>query len=589
MSVRTANPLRHAVQGGASLLVLAATIPLFGACDTGLQAKLFEARDKRYKSAKEAVYAVEVARNEALDKSLPAADAKFEGETHPMMAWRKAGAERDDLTALKALAASAKPRPGMTVGAMGTPAQSAAEVGASYLRDVAEFWSGTTTLSRYLTSIDNFDVAVARAKGEADEKIKTAKGWEYVEAPFGDEARFDLWFVHAASYLQLSNLSDRSMAWDAMHPAYGVAFGISRRMGEGSSDYVSRLCFLHDSLKDKCKGVPAEFRAALVDRAFLEVLLNQAKSYRAKTERAKVFDKVAERFAEAIQGALATEVSFKEDLVLPSTVAAIAGRSGVRFVFSEAAGVTATTDAEAKLAETWNGTIPATLAESISKLLIDTKDKPGNRVDYQRIVLEMAGTTPVSTLLKVIKLFPPMLGEVGGVKDVFLVGRRRVDDSMRLAALRLRIPRADDSPNIGFKFKEDAATTTCQLVGRIGDPPVGKKNEYDLEIRPDRIRATAITINEETAERVAGDTVMLGTPADLSQLEAWLEANPGRMRAFVSTRNGTYDDLSLLLSKLLFKCSDEQLTTDDASKPPATRTCGVSEPRAVSFVLGICD
>jgi len=586
MSVRTANPLRHAVKGGTSLLVLAAALPLLGACDTGLQAKLYEARDNRYKSAKEAVYAVEVARNEALQKSLPAADAKFEGETHPMMAWRKAGAERDDVKALRDLAAAAKPRPGMTIGAMGTPAQAAAEVGASYLKDVSEFWSGTTTLSRYLTSIDNFDVAVTRAKTEAEEKTKTTKGWEYVEAPFGDEARFDLWFVHAASYLQLSNLSDRSMAWDAMHPAYGVAFGISRRMGEGSSDYISRLCFLHDSLKDKCKGVPHEYRAALVDRAFLEVLLNQAKNYRAKTARAVVFDEVAKRFADAIQAAIATDLSFKEELVLPSTVAAIAGRSGARFVFSETSGVTATTDADVKLAETWNGTIPPTLAEAISKLLIDTKDKPGNRIDYQRIVLEMAGTTPISTLTKVLKLFPPKLGEAGGVKDVFLVGRRRVDDSMRLAALKVRIPMADDSPTISYKFKDDAAATTCQLVGRVGDPPVGKKNEFDLEIRPGRIRMTPITINEETAERVPGETKTL---KDLTELKAELEANPGRVRAFVTLRNGTYNDLSVMLSDLLFKCSDEQVSTDDASKPPVARTCGLSEPRATSFVLGLCD
>ena len=588
MSFRNANPVRDTAKGVASLLVLAASFPVFGACDTGLQAKLFDARDKRYKSAKEAVYAVEVARNNALQQALPAPDAKFEGETHPMMAWRKSGAERDDAKALKDLAAAAKPRPGMTIGAMGTPAQSAAEVGASYLKDVSEFWSGTTTLSRYLTSIGNFDAAVARAKNDAEEKTKGTKGWEYVEAPFGDEARFDLWFVHAASYLQLSNLSDRSMAWDAMHPAYGVAFGISRRMGEGSSDYVSRLCFLHDSLKDKCKGVPAEFRAALVDRAFLEVLLGQAKSYRARTERAKVFDTVAQRFAEAIEGALKTELSFKEELVLPSTVAAIGGRSGVRFTFSETAGVVAMTDAEVKLAEAWNGSIPANLAEGISKTLIDLKDKPGNRIDYQRIVLEMAGATPVSTLFKVLKLFPPKLGEVGGVKDVFLVGRRRIDDSMRLAALKVRIPMADDSPTISYKFKDDAAATTCQLVGRVGDPPVGKKNEFDLEIRPDRIRATAITINEETAERVPGDTVLLGTPADLTQLKTWLEANPGRVRAFVSMK-GDYNDLSMLLSDLLFKCTDEPVSTDDASKPPLTRTCGISEARATSFVLGLCE
>ena len=586
MSVRIARPSR----GFRSRLLpaaLAFSIAPLAACDTGLQGKLFEARDRRYTQTRDAVYAVEVARNESMKATLPAADAKFEGETHPMLAWRRAGALRGDGKTLQDLASSAKPLKGATVGAMGTPAQSAAEVGASYLKDVSEYWSGATTLGRYLTSIGNFDTAVARAKTQAEEKMKTAKGWSWVEPPFGDEARFDEWFVHAASYLQLSNISERSLAWDAMHPAYGYAFGISRRAGEGSSDYISRLCLLHPKLKEQCKGVPAEFRPALVDRAFLESMLGWAKGYHAKTERAKVFDEVAKRFSDAIEAAIATPLAFKEELVLPSTVAAIGGRSGVRFVFSEATGVTATTDAEQKLSEKWPNA-PATLGADIAKLLTDLKDKPGTRIDDQRIVLEMPGSVSTSQMYQTLKLFPAKLGEVGGVKDVFLVGRRRVDDSMRLAALKVRIPAADDSPNMGYKFKEDATATTCAVVGRVGDPPGGKKNEYDVEIRADRIRATPSTINEETAERVPGDTVNLGTMADLTQLQTWLDANPGRMRVFVPMK-GDYNQLSMLLSSLLFKCTDEQVSGDDASQPKVTRTCGVSEPRSVSFVLGLCE
>jgi hypothetical protein len=217
---------------------------LAGGCDTGLQAKLFAARDQRFKHAKEAVYAVEVERNKALAESLPAPDAEFQDDNHPMMTWRRAGASRDDATVLTNLAKSAKPLPGAAIGVLGTPSESAALVGSSYLKDVRDYWNGTTTLSRYLTSIDNFAAATARAKSEAEEMVKTTKGWEWVDPPFGDEARFDEWFVHAASYLQLSNHGDRSKAWNAMHPAYGVAFNISRRQGEGSSDYISRLCFV---------------------------------------------------------------------------------------------------------------------------------------------------------------------------------------------------------------------------------------------------------------------------------------------------------------------------------------------------------
>jgi len=590
MSLRIAPASKNAPSFWRRVLpavLVVATVPLAQACDTGLQAKLYEARDKRYKNAKEAVYAVEVARSKAMADSLPAADAKFEGETHPMMAWRRNGATRPDVLSLNALANSAKPLKGATVGARGTPAESAAQVGAGYLKDAGEFWTGTTTLSRYMTSIGNFDTASSRAKTEAEEKAKTTKGWEFVEPPFGDEARFDQWFVHAASYLQLSNLSDRSAAWDAMHPAYGIAFGISRRQGEGSSDYISRLCFIEPSLKDQCKGVPAEFRAAIVDRGFLEVMLGWAKAYHAKTERAKVFDDVAKRFADAIQAAITTPLAFREDLVLPSTTAAIGGRSGVRVTFAEATGVTAVTDADVKLADKWTGAIPATLPADIAKLLTDVKDKPGNRIDYQRIVLEMAGSTSVATFFQTLKLFPAKLGEAGGVKDVFLLGRRRVDESMRLSAVKVRIPAADDAPNMGFKFKEDGAATSCLVVGRVGDNPTGHKDEYDIEIKQNQIRAAQFTIDEK-AERVYGDTANLGTMADLTQLKTWLDAHPGRMRLFVPMK-GDYNQLSTLLSDLLFKCVDEEVATDDASKPKVIRTCGVSEPRANSFVLGLCE
>lgn len=568
-------------------VVLVALLPVAQGCDSGLQQRLNTARDARFDRAAAAVAKVELDRNKALDDSLPKPDAKVEGDVHPMMAWRKAVTLRPDAQALNELAENARPVPGRDVGAQGTPAEDAAKTGAAFLKDVNDFWTGVTTLSRYMGALSNFDGEVAKSKARSEEQAKTAKGWKFVEPPFGDEARFDRWFVHAASYLNLSSLSDRSIAWDAMHPAYGIAFGISRRMGEGSSDYISRLCLLHESLKDKCKGVPHEYRAALADRAFQEFLLKQARDYRAG-ERGAVFAKVAKQFGDAMEAAVKTELSFKEDLVLPSTVAAIGGRSGVRFVLSPTTGITATTDADVKLAEKYEGTLPATFAADVAKLLADLKDKPGNRVDYQRIVLEMPGVTPIAQFLATVRAFPAKLGEGSGVKDIFLVGRRRVDESMRLAALKLRIPQADDSQTMTYQFKEDAAKSTCQLVGRVGDPPAGKKNEFDLEILPGKIRATPTTIDEATAARIPGDTVDLGTPADLGPLKAWLEANPGRVRAFVGIK-GDYDKLMMLLSDLLFKCTDEEVAWDDTSKPKVTRTCGVSEARSTSFILALCE
>ncbi|HRE89269.1 MAG TPA: hypothetical protein PK095_09020, partial [Myxococcota bacterium] len=109
-----------------------------------------------------------------------------------------------------------------------------------------------------------------------------------------------------------------------------------------------------------------------------------------------------------------------------------------------------------------------------------------------------------------------------------------------------------------------------------------------LEVGPDKIRAAPLTINEETGERIPGDSVDLGTPADLSVLHKWIDENPGRMRAFVKV-GGDYDKMLSLLTNILYKCTDEEVAFDDTSKAPLKRTCGKSEERAVTFVLGLCD
>lgn len=611
-----------------ALIVLVASTPLAQlGCDSGLQDRLYQARDQRFEAAKQAVFAVEAARNEALEKSLPKPDDKPVGDDHPMMAWRKASTQRQDADLLKDLASRAK-LPGPTsrtltrseaeelgtefrrgwfnckiteenglfsehcvsdakVMAMGTPAQASAEVGASYLRDVNEYWTSKTALSRYLTAISSFEVMGQKAKEKADELAKADKSWEHVPAPFVDEANFDKWFVHAASMLQLSALPDRNVAWNAMHPDYGLVFGMTRRPGEGASDYVSRLCFAYEGLKGKCSGVPHEYRAAIVDRAFMEAMLGKAKAYRATTTRGQVFQNVANTFAEQIEKATAQPLAFKEEMVLASTYAPVGGFSGVR-VMINADGITALTDKEVKLLDKYTGTIPKTVQPEVVKLLTELRDQPGNRIDYQRIVLEMAGNTSIPAFIEAVRLFPALLGEAAGIKDIFLVGRRRADDSMRLASIKLRIPRADDSPVISYQFKDDTDKKSCQLLGQVGTPPAGKKNEFYLEVGPDKIRATPLTINEETGERTPGDTIDLGTGADLTAAQKWIEENPGRMRAFIKV-GGDYDKMMSVLTSLLYKCTDEDVPFDDATKPPLKRTCGKSEERAVTFVLGLCD
>lgn len=627
-----------------ALLVLVASTPLTQlGCDSGLQDRLYQARDQRFEAAKQAVFGIEASRNEALKAAVPAPDAKPVGDDHPMMAWRKSVAQREDADMLKVLSSHAKllqpttamltqsevdelvAEEGATPGkpyregwyqctisaqadakglyqkncesdakvmAMGTPAQSAADVGASFLRDVNEYWTSKTSLSRYLNAIQSFEVMASQAKAKADELAKQDPSWQHVETPFVDEANFDKWFVHAASMLQLSSLPDRNVAWNAMHPDYGVVFGMARRAGEGASDYVSRLCFAYDGLKGKCSGIPHEYRAAVVDRAFLAAMRDKAAAYKHTTVRGQVFKDIADSFVKSMDEAMAKSdelaKGFVETMVLPSTFAPVGGFSGVRVMFSQD-GITALTDKEVKLLDKYTaGNLPKTLQADVVKLLSELRDQPGNRIDYQRIVLEMPGNTTIPAFIEGVRLFPSLLGEAAGIKDIFLVGRRRVDDSMRLASLKLRIPRADDSPVITYQFKEDAAKLSCQLLGQVGTPPAGKKNEFFLEVGPTKIRAAALTINEETGERTPGDTIDLGTPADLSAVHKWIEENPGRMRAFVKV-GGDYDKMLSLLTSILYKCTDEEIAFDDATKAPLKRTCGKSEERAVTFVLGLCD
>jgi len=590
---RTSTPITLALLGA----VLATS-----ACDTGLQGKLNEARDKRYAAARAAVYKVEDERLAILEKELPKADAEFVGDEHPLLAWRKKLLDRTDDRRLTSLAGHARPteamqKDGLDIGARGTPSQVAAELGAAYVKESIAYWTYNATMARYSTYLKQFFAAVEAAKASAEEKqaalaklperVEDAKAEAFVPPPMLDEARFDQVFMHAVKYFNLAKLVEKTQSYSSSMTDYEIAFDFPKRGTESFSDYVSRICFMHEGLKERCGKIPHEHRAAVVDKAYLEWLLARSKALvLTDSPRYKVFTEVNVRLQEALAKALEAPVDTTEEPVLPSTYAVVAGMAGVEALFSEKTGVKFH---ETSLADKFTGALPDKYAETVKSILEELKNQPGNRIDYQRVALRMPGNVPFGTVLSALQAFP-----VDTVKQVFLVGRRRVDESMRLAALAMRQRPPGDGDKLSYKFKEDAAETTCAYIGIFGESATGKRDDFWLHLKKDgKVRVAKYEEVEETPgkkTKVAQDTVDLGTTADLSKTHEFLEKNIGRYRLFVEGKY-TYDEATLLLSDLLFKCKDQELVYNDPAKKPVTRKCGDlkdAERKRVTLILGVC-
>ncbi|MFO0748732.1 MAG: hypothetical protein U1F43_24175 [Myxococcota bacterium] len=575
------------------------------ACDTGLQGKLNEARDRRYEAAKKAVYKVEDERLATLEKNLPKPDAEFVGDEHPLLVWRKKLLDRTDDKTLTELATHAKPteqmteKEGLNIGAKGTPAQTAAELAAAYIKEQAAYWTHNSTMSRYKLYLHQFFDAVNAAKKAAEDRqaamaknpefVEDAKAEAFVPPPLLDEAHFDQVFMHAVKYFNLSKLVDRSQSYASTMADYEIAFEFpGRGFGKESfSDYVSRICFMHEGLKERCNGVPHEYRAGIIDRAYLEWLLQQSKALQL-SPKAKVLSDVNARIGEAIDATLKQPFNTKEEPVFPSTYAEVSGMSGIEALFSDEQGVLFN---GVKLADKFGGQLPTGFVDTIKKAIEVNKNQPGNRVDYQRVVLRMPGNVPFGTVISTIKSFP-----ADTIKQVFLVGRRRVDESMRLAALPMRLPRPDDNQTLSFQFKDEAAKTTCNFLGVLGDPMVGKHDEFYLQIAGDKVRATQVTTPDpdpanptKPLDKIPGDTVDLGSPKDLTKTLEFIDAHAkARFRTFIGSKY-SYDEALQLVSQLLYTCKDEELVYNDPQKKPLIRKCGKVTSREMTLILGVCE
>ncbi|TNF24230.1 MAG: hypothetical protein EP329_25300 [Deltaproteobacteria bacterium] len=510
---------------------------------------------------------------------MPAADAKVEGREHPILTWRKQVLARDDAKTFEHLATRTKADETTKVGAKGTPAQNAAELADTFVKESDDYWNGNSSHERYFGSIDAFLESAAKHEVEAQKESAP-----YVAPPLMDEASFDRTFVHAAGFYQLTLVDSRLAERRALLPYWSLGFDFPTHAGEDDDPdaYISRICYADEAIKERCKGIPHEFRAAVLDRAYLELIKKQAEQFKPGSEEGKVFGDVMARFVADLTAATKDELAIVENPVLPATFAKPGGTSGLISYFLPEKGIFL---ADEQLAESFDGSIPKDFSAKALEVLNKIKNTPGNIINYTRAVVEAPGSMSTAAMRDIVSAFR---FEDGVVKNVVFVGRRHADDSLRKGVLNLQMMHVDAPKNSSYQFPEDAQKTTCALMGFMGEALLGNKKEFYLELSPTRFRAVAVHYDKEAKEwKKDGETLDLGSPSNIDALEEWLDKTEGQVQIFLSTKF-SYNDAMELLSRVLSNCKDTQITFRDPNKAPLTRACGASVDRHVSVVLSIC-
>ncbi len=576
-----------------NLVALAAIGTLSLGCDSGLQEDLNTSKDTRFAAAAGNIAAVEADRLNKLKAGLPAPNLEGAASLKALLEWRKSIKDRNDDTALNFLAVHTQPdkqpQPDetlkaiegvdMAVGGRGTPAELPAERGAAFALESKEYWDGKSSNARYLTFLGTYLKDAERDKAEALAKDPNAK---LVPTPFIDEAKFDLVFAHAIRYLLIRASQDGDKVTSAVQPYWETAFDFPAKSSESFSDYISRVCFAHPKLQEKCKGVPHEYRAQVVNTPYVRELKTKVEEYvKGRTDKNAMFADILGRFGTAFDSALGKVHVHTEDPVLPSTFAPVEGISGIKTSFSKKTGFKIEGQS---ISPSFTGAVPMELTMRMTTLTDTLKATPGNRINIANVVVELDGDSPMTTIADIIRAFPPV------VKKTLLVGRRRVDGSMRRAPISIKRPKKSASPTISFKFAEDAAPASCDMVGFTGRPLLGKdKKSFFLHITPSKIRAAETTYQKELRQFDAGATVNLGSPADMTQLLAWLEKNEGEIQLFLGG-GFTYDDAMKHLSRVLYKCIDQEMVFDAGTpkERTVTRPCGKTEPFESTVVVAMC-
>ncbi len=545
------------------VLGLLATVAVSG-CDTGesaLQKKLDEKKAARFAKARQALEAIETARTASLQDKLPSPDAKSEGRKHPIVLWRASLETNTDEAKLLALAEEYK----------GTPTEDPALSGAAYAKTTRDFWKASRGMKRYKAFLDGYLT-------EAEARAAAGKGDEtFVPTPFGDEARFDRVFLHAFRFFQLERLPPDTRILSAF-PFWQLAFDFPSIPRESFSGYVTRIC-RSKVLRDRCSSVPHELRPAAINKPYLEWSKSQATDYLAKGP-VDPFKDVMDRYVASLDTALEEQPDLTEDPVLPATFSARAASRGLTLMASEKIGVMLHTT---KVEESFEGRIPASLAEIAATTIQQLKDTPGNQIDFERVVVEVPAIVSGEGFRRVIQSFPRDI-----VRQFDLVGRRRADGSLRRTGVLVRTPAPDEGETTSYTFK-DQEKVRCDYVGVAGRPPIGRKapGSY-LVMDKARIRAAKLSRDEETRELSAGEYTLDVSTSEAAAVQEWADKNPGIVRFFISD-DFSYDEILQHMSSVLYKCTDTEFALDERGLEQITITCGKTDERDITLVVGLCE
>jgi hypothetical protein len=608
-------------------------------CDRGLQAELHQAKEKRWAEGRAKLEGAETARYQLFKDKLPATDAKpAEGsKIHPMLEWRLLAADRTTETTLKRLLdptyvpkvrkpaegeAAPTPRaeaenPSATEGFQmhyrGTPTEPAVLAGSSYLAKVADFWGtlkGQATfkdakhgLHGYLRFIQSYKKAAtvaaeaikgsrlaeapagappAGAKKPAGPVIEMAEK-DFIPHPFVVEGDFDTVFIHIARFLQnLTEGMDPNGRFHGAMPYWGIAFDFEPQGEERLAEYLLRLCRV-SKLSDTCKEVADELRPLAVHGPYLEWLSKQVDGFLVSYQTG-VFVEVMKQY----QAVLAKESQeWKPELIedpqLPSTYENAPVPTALQLLISPEFGVIFAKDL--KLAETWSGGVPADLPSKVDEKLKAMQAAGEALLDL--VVVTAPGALTGKDLVAIGKAFPRTV-----VTKLALVGRRRVDYSNVRVATLLRVYESD---TMSYALTEGAPKIPCYFMGVAGKSAGGQTGPGSYLVWTKQgVKALKLEeklVGEGAAakpETVIAAQTLDTRPDDWAGILAWLDANLGKVRLYISDDH-TYDQMLVIMSRLLMKCTDTQLPLDERATKLATFECGKADPRPVTLAWGICD
>lgn len=565
---------------------LAIMLPaLIAGCDMGLQEELNQKKEERFKLAGEKLAEIPAARYEAMQKALPPLDKKFEGKKHPLVLWRGALADNKDEEALIKLSEEYKGTPIAEMEQLGahTPQQPAIDA-AAFAKESAGFWKemmekGRGGMERYTNFLKGYIQAAEDVKAVAEKE----KNERFVQRPFVGEAAFEIIFLHAVRFYQLEKLSP-SARWTTAYPYWQLAFDYPSIGRESFSNYVTRLC-RGSKIAERCKGVPHEVRPFAINKPYLEFLQAEIDAW-LKTyggdESLAVFKTVLEDFKKRVDAEMKETPDLTEDPVLPSTYADRAAATGFRMIASKREGLKLH---ETQLLETWEGKLPGNLAAKAKEIITALKEDPSNTVDYERVVVEVPGDLSANDFVRIIRSFPNDL-----VRQFDLIGRRRVDESLRRTGTLLRLPAPDEPPTTSYFWKGGEENKTyCEYLGIMGRPPIGRKSPgHYLVIDDETIKSAKLVRDPETRELSVEDIDLNIKVGERDKMIEWLDKHPGIIRLFLTTKGRTYSDALEWISQILNTCQDQILTLDERGEQKVTIKCAKSEDRDITLVLGMC-